>query len=107
MHSVRVDAEDLKTLRGLGEACEAAERHFHSCQSALFRNFLRSVWDAPNMHRVQERLSAALRASGPEAACADPAGENQPKNSGNAKTAEGGEGDEADGTGHAEGTARG
>ena len=89
MHSVRVDAEDLKTLLGLWEACEAAERHFHSCQSALFRNFLRSVWDAPNMHRVQERLSAALRASGQEAACA-----------------EGGEGEE-DGTGHAEGTARG
>ena len=95
MHSVRVDAEDLKTLLGLWEACEA-----------LFRNFLRSVWDAPNMHRVQERLSAALHASGPQAACADPAGENQPKNSGNARTAEGGEGEE-DGTGHAEGTARG
>ena len=106
MRSVRVDQEDLRSLLGLWEACEAAERHFHSCQSALFRNFLRSVWDAPDMHRVQERLRAALQASAGEAESADPAGENQPKNSGNARTAEGGEGEE-DGTGHAEGTARG
>ena len=33
MHSVRVDAEDLKTLLGLWEACEAAERHFHTILS--------------------------------------------------------------------------
>ena len=89
MRSVRVDQEDLRSLLGLWEACEAAERHFHSCQSALFRNFLRSVWDAPDMHRVQERLRAALQASAGEAESADPAGENQPKNSGNAETAGG------------------
>ena len=97
MREVRVQAEDLERLLGLWNACEAAERHFHSCQNAMFRNFLRSVWDAPNMHLAQENLSAALTTEACREENADPAGENQPKNSGNAEKPADGEGEE-DGT---------
>ena len=67
-----VRQDDLTRLLSLWDACEAAERHFHSCQSTHFRSFVKSVWNAPNMHETVERLKH------PEVSAA---GETQPKNS--------------------------
>ena len=81
MDKVSVCREDAARLLGLWDACEAAERHFHSCQSAQFRSFVKSVWDAPNMHAAAEHLRDALAAKETGENAEADAGEHQPKNS--------------------------
>ena len=62
MEKVLLAPDDARRLLTLYESAEAAERHFHACQSAQYRAFLRTVWNTEAMSQSAGRVKAALDA---------------------------------------------
>lgn len=58
--TISIDAADADQLYALFHTCEAADRHFHSCQGALFRQFVCESYKAENVSGAFGRLKARI-----------------------------------------------
>lgn len=58
--NIEVSLEDAWQLFELYKTCELADRHFHSCQSDLYRRHVSAACKAKNVSRAFERLKEQM-----------------------------------------------
>ena len=58
--NIEVSLEDARQLFELYKTCELADRHFHSCQSDLYRRHVSAACKARNVSRAFERLKEQI-----------------------------------------------
>lgn len=58
--NIEVSLEDARQLFELYKTCELADRHFHSCQSDLYRRHVSAACKARNVSRAFERLKEQM-----------------------------------------------
>lgn len=57
---ISIDAADAARLYSLYEMCAAADRHFFSCQGALFRQYVCETYRAESVTGAFDRLKAKI-----------------------------------------------
>ena len=55
-----ISLADAEQLLSLFTTCESADRHFHTCQSDLFRRFVCDAYKAQNVTKAFGKLKTAL-----------------------------------------------
>ncbi|MBR3795972.1 MAG: hypothetical protein IKK34_08090 [Clostridia bacterium] len=60
LKNITISVEDAKQLFSLYSTCESADRHFYSCQSASFRQFVSSTYKAANVSGAFARLKEKI-----------------------------------------------
>lgn len=58
--NIEVSLEDARQMLELYKTCELADRHFHSCQSDLYRRHVSAACKAKNVSGAFERLKEQM-----------------------------------------------
>lgn len=58
--NIEVSMEDARQLYELYKTCVLADRHFHSCQSDLYRRHVSAACKAKNVSTAFERLKEQM-----------------------------------------------